>query len=1058
MIKRIALSIALITVYATLVLGENPSWIRKNAISPDGKSLAFSYKGDIYTVPADGGEAKAITSNDSYDSDPMWSPDGKYIVFTSYREGTKDIFRTEAKGGTPVTLTALPGNESPLAVMEDGTVLFTWYYDNMADPRFDGFPGDPQLWETNLDGGLPRRLSSMTFSAISGEKDRFLYEDYKGYEDPLRKHHTSSVTRDIWLYENGSHRKLTAYNGEDRNPVLCADKDTYYYLSEQDGKTINIWRSSISNPAKAEKITSYETDPVRFLSVSKDGTVAYSWNGDLYTIKKGGAPVKVPVTLNRDNRERPRIEMTVGNGASGMALSPDSKEIALVIRGDIFVTSTEYKTTRRITNTPGQERTPCFSKDGRELFYAAERDGHWGIWKTSIVNKEDPVFTYAGALKEERVTKEGETCFQPLVSPDGKWLSFYRDRTELVVMNLKSGSEKSLFKDVNYSYTDGDQDCEWSPDSRFILCNWQKDGGWLNEDVALIDIGSGEITDLTQSGYSDGNFKWAMGGKAMTWESDRYGFRSHGSWGSEGDIFIMFFDGEAYTKFLQSEEDEALEKLRAGEPKKEKKDSTNNKKPEKLDPDLAAREDRIVRLTPHAGHIGDFYLDPKGRTLYFTQQLENGMDLCAKDIRKGDIKIIKKDVFGRIVPSKDSKAIFIFSGQGITKINLADKKPSPVSYSGEFELKPALEREYIFEHVWKQVQEKFYDPGLHGIPWQRLHNNYKQFLPHIDNDFDFQDMLSELLGELNGSHTGARYYPKSGASIAHLGVLYDTDHKGDGLKIKEVLPGGTLSNAIPGIAEGDIILEIDGNEIKEGTNWFELLRNKAGKQLLLLVKTGGKKKTVTVTPSTSDSALLYKRWVRQREQKVAELSGGKIGYVHIEGMNSPSFREMYSKALGKYRNCKALIVDTRHNGGGWLHDDLVTFLGGKEYCLFTPRGQYIGHEPANKWSKPSCVLIGEDNYSDACGFPFAYRALGLGKLIGAPVPGTMTAVWWERQINPQIVFGIPQVGNWSVKDQRYIENFQIEPDILVYNEPGSMNEGRDMQLEEAVKLMLKEIE
>ena len=228
--------------------------------------------------------------------------------------------------------------------------------------------------------------------------------------------------------------------------------------------------------------------------------------------------------------------------------------------------------------------------------------------------------------------------------------------------------------------------------------------------------------------------------------------------------------------------------------------------------------------------------------------------------------------------------------------------------------------------------------------------------------------------------------------------------------------------------------------------------------MILTLKKGRKKVELIVSPATTDAPHLYKRWVRQREEMVRELSGGKVGYVHVQGMNSPSFRELYSKALGKYRGCEALIVDTRHNGGGWLHDDLVTFLGGKEYCLFTPRGQYIGHEPFNKWTKPSCVLIGEDNYSDACGFPYAYRSLGLGKLVGAPVPGTMTAVWWENQVNATIIFGIPQVGNWGVKDGRYIENFQIEPDILVYNTPEDVLSGKDRQLEAAVAEMLKEIE
>ena len=200
--------------------------------------------------------------------------------------------------------------------------------------------------------------------------------------------------------------------------------------------------------------------------------------------------------------------------------------------------------------------------------------------------------------------------------------------------------------------------------------------------------------------------------------------------------------------------------------------------------------------------------------------------------------------------------------------------------------------------------------------------------------------------------------------------------------------------------------------------------------------------------------MLYRRWVRQREEIVERVSNGKVGYTHVQGMDSPSFREVYSKLLGKYRTAEAAVVDTRHNGGGWLHDDLATFLSGKEYLRFTPRGQYIGSEPYNKWTKPSCVLVCEDNYSDASGFPYTYRALGLGKIIGTSVAGTMTAVWWERMING-MVFGIPQVGAIGTKEGRYLENMEIEPDIRVENDPASVLRGEDPQLETAVREMMK---
>jgi len=1067
--KKFLLTLAAGLAITCAMAQETPSWIRKNAISPDGKTLAFSYKGDIFTVPVQGGEAKQLTSNRAYESDPVWTADGSKIVFTSTREGSKDIYVSPKDGGVPKRLTTLPGNEIPLAVAQDGTIYFTWADSDIQSPMFDGFPGDPALYCTNLEGKAPQIVTSLTISAMSiNSNGDILYEDWKGYEDPLRKHHTSSVTRDIWLCRpasagtidgRASFKQLSTFKGEDRNPVFAADGDTFYFLSEQDGKTSNLYRSSLQHPEVQTQLTFYEKNPVRFISVAQDGNVAYSYNGDLYTLNGG----KVQITLYRDEDQKDINPLNL-KAASAMAVSPDGKELALVIRGDVFVTSVEFNTTRRITNTPEQERGVCFSKDGRSIYYASERNGCWSIYKSSLTKKEDKLFTYAVQFKEERVSPEGETSFQMKVSPDGKWLAYLRDRTELVIMPTKGGTPKSLHKGVNYSYSDGDQEFEWSPDSRYILCTWMENGGWNNVDIAMVDIETGKITNITRSGYSDGSFRWALGGKAMTWESDKNGYRSHGSWGAEGDIYIMFFDGKAYTEFGRNKEQKEIDKLLMGEKavekaeKKEKKDSLANKV-EKLDPDLANCEDRVRRLTRFSNIMGDHYLTDDGSKLYFTQRLEKGFDLCALDIEKGDVTIIKKGVTGQFTPSADGKSLFI-SGRGgaVLKLDLASGKDKPVAFSGEFEFKPQEERAYIFEHCWKQVKEKFYVPDLHGVDWQYYHDNYAAFLPYINNFYDFQDMLSEMLGELNGSHTGARFRATSSRSLGHLGVLYDVTWKGDGLMIAEVLPGGVLSNTDADIKAGDIITSIEGHEIKAGDNWMKYLYERNGKKTVITVKTGGKEKEFIVTPATSDATLLYKRWVRQREEKVAQLSGGRVGYVHIEGMNSPSFRELYSKALGKYRNCDALIVDTRHNGGGWLHDDLVTFLGGKEYVLFTPRGQYIGHEPFNKWTKPSCVLIGEDNYSDASGFPLAYKHLGIGKLIGAPVPGTMTAVWWETQINASIVFGIPQVGNWDTTDKSYIENNQIEPDILVYNDPASVLNGRDIQLEAAVAEMLKAIE
>ncbi len=1074
--KKFLLSLSAVFMLAGSVIAQDsPLWLRKNEISPDGKQIVFGYKGNLYLVNAEGGKASQLTSNPAYDTDPMWTRDGKQIVFSSYRESSKDIYIVSAEGGAPKRLTSHTGNESPMAVLEDGSILFT--ANIQQDAQYGEFPGNVQLYRVGQDGKRPEMITSLTVSNLSRSKDgKILYEDYKGYEDSFRKHHTSSVTRDIWLYEpstagevkidgKGKFTKLSTFIGEDRDPVFATDGETFFFLSEKDG-TLNVYKSNIKNPAQQEQLTFYKGNPVRYLSVSDNGTLAYSYDGELYTMKEGQQAKKIEIQIVTDQIEKSVQEQRLSSGATSLGISPNGKELAIILRGDVFITTTDHQTTKRITNTPQQERDLTFSKDGRTLYYAAERNGHWGIWATSLTEKDDKYFTYAVKMEEKLITKPGETCFQPAVSPDGESIAYLKDRTAIAVMDLKNGKERIVLdKSINYSYSDGDQSFAWSPDSRYILCNYQKDGGWNNEDVAVIDVKTGEITDLTESGYSDGGFKWALGGKAMTWTSDRAGYRSHGSWGAENDIYIMFFDGKRYSEFNKDKEDRAIAEMlkseveQKKEDKKEKKDSIKaEKKTEEIILDLENRKDRIIRLTPNSGRLGDHYLTQDGKKLFYIVRLERGMDLCMLNLEDRSVKVVSKGVRGMLYPTSDDKYMYLLTGGGISKISIANGQKENISFSGEFQYKPAEERAYIFDHVWKQVNEKFYVADIHGIDWKGYYTTYKKFLPHIDNNFDFQEMLSEFLGELNGSHTGARYYYRSNLNTASLGAFYDNEYEGDGLKIAEIIKGGTLYIADPEIKAGDIITAIDGVEIKAGEDWYGLLRQKSGKKVLVSIKKQGKKEVeLYLEPGASDSRSLYNRWVRQREEMVKKLSGGKIAYVHVEGMDSESFRRVYSDLLGKYRTCEAVIVDTRHNGGGWLHDDLVTLLSGKEYVHFEPRGQFIGKDPYNKWTKPSCVLMGEDNYSDACGFPYAYKSLGIGKLIGAPVPGTMTAVWWENQIDPTIVFGIPQVAVRALNEDRYLENMQIEPDILVYNDPASVLRGEDKQLERAVEEMMKEI-
>lgn len=1054
----------------------NALWLRYPAISPDGKTIVFSFKGDIYKVSSSGGDAIPITLNEAYDYMPVWSHDGKWIAFASDRYGNFDVYIMPSSGGEAKRLTFNSANDYPYDFSpDDKKVLFgTNRNDVYTSARFPQRGIFQKLYEVPATGGRSVMVLSAgsEFARYNKTGDKIIFQDRKGYEDAYRKHHTSAVTRDIWIYDKkkDDYVQVSTYEGEDREPVWGGDDNTFYYLSEKDGLSQNIYKATVGGQSTLTEITKFKDNPVRFLSRSNDGTLCFTNNGEIYTMKEGLQPQKINISVNADTRGNDEKILPINAGVTQTSLSPNGKEIAFIVRGEVFVTSVEGGYTKRITNTPQQERTVQFSPDGRSLYYATERGSSWDIYKAFIERKEEPYFYASTVVKEEPVIATDDDEFQPMVSPDGKEIAYLDERNILKVYNLASKKNRTIVpKGVNFSYADGDQYYRWSPDGKWIAFN-SSEGRWGADEIAVMKAdGSGERKNLTQSGFSDENAQWAFGGKALLWTTDRDGKKPLAYQGArEVDVYAMFFDQDAYDRFKLSKDEFALLKEKEDKDKNAaKKDSSLKIAPptKNWQPNFEGLDNRKLRLTINSGNISSYLLSPDGEKLFFTARMEKGYDLWMTNPRTKETKLVAKLDGGPagLDVSKDGKSLFVVSNGKIMKVDAESGKASPVAVSGEMVLKANEERAYIFDHAWRQVVKKFYDPKIGGVDWKKYHDTYAKFLPYINNNYDFQELLSELLGELNASHTGGRYSPQNqnGDVTSSLGMLYDESWDGNGLKVMEVLEGGPIMNAKTKIRKGVIIEKIDGDNVGNEFDWAKLLNRKTGKNVLLSLYNPETKEhwDETTKPITTveEQNLLYKRWVNNNRKKVDELSGGKVGYVHVQGMNDGSYRNTYEDVLGKAIGKDALIVDTRFNGGGWLHDDLVTFLSGKSYLKFSPQGITPGNgEPQNKWTKPSTVLMSESNYSDAFIFPYAYHQLGIGKLIGMPVAGTGTAVWWEQQIDPTIVFGIPMVATIG-KEGRPTENLQLEPDIKVRNDYKAVLSGKDPQLEAAVKEMLEEI-
>lgn len=1077
--KKSIITLALLSATAVAhASGEGPLWLRNAAISPDGSTVAFTFRGDIYSVSVTGGQARQLTTSPAYDGAPVWSPDGRMIAFSSDRDGSTDVFVMPAAGGTARKLTSHALPEIPLAWLDSATVIFS----SSVKPDRLAAQGDfsPQIYKVSTEGRKrPTMLTTIPMRSASVSPDgRILYQDIKGFENAWRKHERSSSTADVWLLDGGKYKKLTTFNGADQNPVWTG-ADSYVYLSEQDGGALNVYARGLAD-SKGRALTRFEKHPVRSLSASADGKrLAFSWNGELYTLVPGGEPQKIDVTIVTDDYDQDHQNSVRTSGATTMAVSPDGKEVAFVLRGDVYVTSVEYATTKRVTNTPAQERSVSFSADGRTLVYDSERDGLWQLFTATIKNPDEKSFAYATEIEEKPLYSSEHAAQQPDFSPDGKKVAFLENRTELRVIDVDSKKTvTALDGKYNYSYADGDINFRWSPDSRWLLINYIGTGGWNNTDIAMVAADGSKVIDLTESGYSDSNPRWALGGEAITWNSDKYGMRSHGSWGSQDDVMFMALTPEAWDKLTMTKEEAELAKKAKeeadeadGDKSKDKKDKKKDKKKKKGDEaksdetpaiayDFENRKVRTRRLTPRSGFMGDYVLGPEGDKLYYVTSDPTGKaNLMVYNLRDDETEVLAKDVSGGIVPDAKCENIFVISRKGMSKIDLASGTPKMIEFEAQYDRHPSLEREYIFDHMLSQVADKFYDKNLHGVDWKGYGEAYRRFLPYINNNTDFAILLSEILGELNASHTGGRYSSPWSYSTATLGAYFDDKYEGDGLLVTEVIAGGPLSSACSSVKPGEIITAIDGTPIAAGADYYPLLRDKSGKQVRLSVRsTDGKERDVKVKPIglARESSLLYNRWVRRNQAMVDSLSGGRIGYVHVAGMDSESFRTVYSELLGKYRNADAVIVDTRWNGGGWLHNDIALLLGGKEYLRWTPRGQYIGSEPYSQWTKPSVMLVNEANYSDAYGTPWVYQTLGIGDVVGAPVPGTMTAVWWEQQIDPSLVFGIPQVTSQDMQGN-VLENRQLNPDVEVYNNPGRVAAGHDDQIAKAVEHLLKKL-
>jgi tricorn protease len=1055
----------------------NEHWYQQPAISPDGNTIIFSVMGDIYRVSTSGGQAVAIVSDSGWDGYPVWAHDGASIAFASDRNGSLDVYHLVLKTNTLTRLTYHSANDYPTEFSKDNQAV-NFNSGRMPSVTSSDFPTSrlTQLYSVGVKGGTPKMLlSTASMQGKTSFDDNYIvYMDNKGYENIYRKHDVSSFARDIWILDKqtGEHTQLTSFAGGDSNPVWGGN-GIIYYLSEDETNNFNVWKMDREGNNKV-RLTHHKTHPARSLSSSVDGQLAYAWHGELFTLEDGKTPEKLEINLVAAKHNLSQKPVSVDKKADRFALSPNGKEIAFIARGELFVTSIEFGTTVKLTHTPEQERGISWFPDGRSIAFAAEKQSSWGIYKVSIADESEPYFFAATKFTETPLIVDSNDAFQPLVSPDGKSIAYIKNRDEISVFTMATKTSNTVFSEqYNYSYSDGDISFDWSPDSRWIVATYVPRGFMFFTDLGIAPAdGSRPPEDITLSGYGDFIPQWGENG-AIQFISGRFGRRNHGSWGNDFDIMSVFLTQQAYDDFLKSKEERVLaEEMQANLKKEaeekegaseEGKEETSDIEPISIEWDELVK--RTVRLTKHSSNFDNiqgmnYGLTPNDEKLYYLAKFEKGFDLWVEDFKEKSTKLAVKlnaESAYMEIDKKGELAVILADGV-LYKIALSEKhEKKAIAYKGSLNLDEKAERAYLFDHIWRQTKDKFYNPTMHGIDWKLMYDEYYAKAVNTQNNYDFSIIVSEMLGELNASHTGAyyRFEPSPAAKTSSIGAIYANAPTSKGVFIKEILPGSPLTKFSKVVTNGSLLTHIDGKNVGNDNNVYQMLNGKAGVRTRLTVVTEDQEHDVIIKPIalSDEQKALYERWVDSRRALVEKMSKGTLGYVHIPQMDDTAYRTTHAELFGRAFDKKAVVVDTRFNRGGWLTDDLVTLLSGKQYTWEVAGGIKYKGDPMKRWTKPSIVVMNEGNYSDGYCFPKGYKANNIGKTVGMPVPGTCTAVWWEVLQTEDLVFGIPQMGVADIQGE-FMENNQLEPDIKVKNTPEEARQGRDPQLETAVKVLM----
>jgi tricorn protease len=1030
---RIAFSLLLTAVAFIPALAQEPiRFARTPDISPDGKQIAFSYLGDIWAVEAIGGVARPVTMHEAHDYFPVFSPDGRQIAFSSNRHGNYDVFVVSAVGGKPKRLTFDSAGDFVQGWTPDGKCIV------FASLRSSGYPGGMELYTVPAEGGAETKRTEFfeakeIYFSPSGGKAAFI----RGPGLWSRRGYRGSSNDDLYLaHADGTGiRRLTTFNGQDVSPMWAPDGSKVYYVTENGSqKCSNIVVQDLNGLVPAGEprmLTNQNDDLIRRARISRNGEwIVYECGPDLFVLStKGGPPRKLAIEAHADDKSNTEKTTTYVKDATEFALSPEERHAVVVVHGQLFLTKLpDGGKATQLTSHSAADHSPVWAPDGQKVLFCSDRGGTIDLYLLEADDPDHPAFTKAHQFKTTQLTKTPEEESHPQFHPKGDRISFLRGG-QVWTMKADGTDAQVLIADKKVI------DYEWSPDGKWIAYS-RLDGSFASE-LYLAPMAEPKKA-VNVSRYATYNADISWGGGKIAFISQRRG------------QYAM------HVLPLQKPASEGV----------------------KVDPNEIDFDDIHLRIEKPAPMGVESYgaISSDGTQVAF-RSLSNGDDLW---VVSTDGKSLNRLTSGSQQPRHITWAkrglgtIYFLNGAGELRYTRTSfggfgpggpvGEPSKVPFQCRLTVKRDEEYAEMFAQCWRVLNDQFYDKQFHGADWTAVRAKYAPLVPHCATREDLYALVSLMLGELNASHLGiSGRLAVPDEQTADLGLIFDDKYTGPGLKVAEVLKRGPADKRGLNIQAGDVITHIDRVELTPAVNLSRLLNNKAGEGVQLTIKSDPKAKDsrkleVIAAAREKIAPLMYDRWVAANAERVAKLSNGKLGYIHIPDMEEAGLeafvRSLYSDNFDK----EGIILDVRYNGGGFTHDQVLNFLSGKEHTRFVQRDGGEGGVLRNfdrKWTKPLTVLINNRSYSDAEIFPHAFRTAGLGKVIGQPTGGLVIGTSGIRLIDGS-QFRVPRTGvfrNGNVDMDRE----GVQPDVIVEITPEDWAKGQDSQLAKAVEVLTADV-